>query len=156
VSESIKIEILGMELLFVALEEAVDGDSLLYEAAPELFEEYHDLNKQNFESEGGLTGGFVPLTEEYAARKLKAVGRKPIEQYGGKLFRALTEKTGDTIYDVRPGSVEFGTSLEYAAAQDARNALVPLGGEAARRYGDMLSKVAGERGQRLGLVGLGG
>jgi phage gpG-like protein len=154
VNDSIKIEVLDMEPLFIALGEAVDADALLYEAAPDLFELYNELNKQNFNSQGGLTGGFEPLGDAYAARKRAAVGDKPIEQYKGRLYRSLTEKSGDTIYDIQPGSIIFGSTVEYAAAQNARNQLIPLDDQIAGRYGDALSKVAGDLARRLGLMGL--
>jgi phage tail protein X len=148
------VEVIGLEPLLLAIEEATDGDALIVEAAPQLFEYFAETNKENFDTEGGLTGGFEPLTEEYAAWKERRVGGKPIEQFEGRLYASLTGRTGDTIYEVRPGLAEFGSSLPYAAAQDARNALIPLDDRVGAGYLSVLQTVAGGRAERLGLVSL--
>ena len=70
--------------------------------------------RAQFESEGGRTGGWAPLSPKYAAYKLSKVGSQPILVYTGRMRQSLIEKTGDNIREIGTDRMRWGTSTPYA------------------------------------------
>jgi hypothetical protein len=76
------------------------------------------LNKRQFDSQGGLTGGWQKLSDAYAKRKAKIAPGKPIEQLSGALEASLTEEGNqNAVYDPQPTSLSVSITLPYARAQ---------------------------------------
>lgn len=74
---------------------------------------------EQFESEGGLTGGWPPLQEETLKRKRATRGqRTTIMQRSGSLMRGLVNpfnRSDGAVSRMAEESYERGTSLPYAA-----------------------------------------
>lgn len=69
-------------------------------------EALHEDERGWLDSEG--QGSFAPLTDDYAERKAKTHPGKKILQREGNLYRALTEKGGDSYFIARKESIAFG------------------------------------------------
>jgi phage gpG-like protein len=57
---------------------------------------------------------FAPLSPRYARYKAKRYPGAPILVRTGRLFRSLTTNTDDTIADIQPDHLTFGTRVPYA------------------------------------------
>jgi phage gpG-like protein len=57
---------------------------------------------------------FAPLSPRYARYKAKHYPNAPILVRTGRLFRSLTTNTDDTIADIQPDHLTFGTRVPYA------------------------------------------
>jgi phage gpG-like protein len=57
---------------------------------------------------------FAPLSPRYARYKAKRYPGAPILVRTGRLFRSLTANTDDTIADIQPDHLTFGTRVPYA------------------------------------------
>jgi phage gpG-like protein len=57
---------------------------------------------------------FAPLSPRYARYKAKRYPNAPILVRTGRLFRSLTTNTDDTIADIQPDHLTFGTRVPYA------------------------------------------
>ena len=70
------------------------------------------LVKEQFDTEGGRTGGWAPLSPSYAADKARRFGAQPILVATGKLRDSLV---GGSAISRQVGneSLEFGTSVPY-------------------------------------------
>jgi phage gpG-like protein len=81
----------------------------------------HDLlreeSRKQFSSEGSHgSGGWASLSPEYAARKLKAFGPRPILHATERLRQAYTRKSADHVEVSKPLELRHGASsrLDYA------------------------------------------
>lgn len=71
--------------------------------------------KEQFDSEGGRTGGWAPLSPDYAAQKALRYGSQPILVASGRMMRSLTTPGAGSINrKIGRDSLEFGTSVPYA------------------------------------------
>jgi phage gpG-like protein len=70
-----------------------------------------DIVGQQFDTEGGRTGGWTPLSPQYAAYKLSQVGSQPTLVYTGRMRRSLIERGGDNIREITSDSLRWGTSV---------------------------------------------
>ncbi len=69
------------------------------------------ITSLQFDSEGGRTGGWAPLSPQYAAYKLSQVGAQPLLSYSGRMRRSLTERGGENIREITSDSLRWGTSV---------------------------------------------
>lgn len=83
---------------------------------PDMRDEVWRIEDEQFDSEGaaGQSGRWKPLSERYRARKAKKYGRRGILVRTGRLKRAMTGKTADTVYQTSPSEMVLGTNLRYA------------------------------------------
>jgi hypothetical protein len=83
--------------------------------------------REQYETNGAQSGGWQPLTERYARRRLVGEGSTPlIERRTGATFRALTQANApDSILDVQKGSVTYGASTRQAALQQRGTSRMP-------------------------------
>src|SRR5438445_4244421 len=101
----------------LAMAGLVKGMSAITPIAPEIVEKgIRPILTVQFGTEGGsgASGPWSPLSEAYAAAKLKRWGAKPILVASGRLRDSLLGDTGDTIKNYSPHLIEFGTSVSYA------------------------------------------
>lgn len=77
-------------------------------------EDFHQLEAQQFATEGGLGRPWPPLSPAYAAWKAKHFPGAPILVRTGRLRASLTGKTGDTVEVLEPQILRIGTRVPYA------------------------------------------
>ena len=77
-----------------------------------LAESFLDTERKQFATQGGLSGGWRPLSDRYAAWKAAHYPGKPILQRTGDLARSLTE--GPQIRVIEPHQMVLGTDVDYA------------------------------------------
>lgn len=70
------------------------------------------LERRQFASQGGYSGGWAPLSPRYAAWKAVNFPGKTILRRTDHLYRSLTE--GPDIAIIEPGYMILGTSVVYA------------------------------------------
>lgn len=117
-ADEISIKIEGWESLDRALGSFADATVNLTEHWAGVAKVFRSLNKKQFDSQGGLTGGWEKLSDAYAKRKAKVAPGKPIEEVSGALKRSLTEENDPNAISV-PGPTSYigGSILPYARAQ---------------------------------------
>lgn len=78
---------------------------------------FWEIEKRQFASEGsaGRSGKWKPLSKRYAIEKIKRYGAKPILERTGRLVKAMTGQTADTVYQKDSKNMAVGTNLPYAA-----------------------------------------
>ena len=81
--------------------------------------------QQQFDTEGGRAGAWAPLSPFYAAYKLARVGSAPILVYSGRLRMSLIERTGDSIREITPDAMKWGTSVPYATFHQRGGRFLP-------------------------------
>lgn len=91
-------------------------------------ERWSDIHKKQFDTEGGLTGGWPPLDPAYRDRKRRTRGlRESIMQRTGRLMRTMVnpfDRSEGAVLRMGKDHLEMGTSVEYAAAhQEGRGPL---------------------------------
>lgn len=140
-SEFVKITVTGEEAFFAALASLdVRVSEVIARVAPKLYDAHARHVTEQFGSEGGRTGERWELSEAYAKRKAKTHPGKPVMQRGGLLLASLTNKDAEgAVYDVRPDSISFGSSLPYAAAQGATHDLFGEREEDAAEYLEIIA-----------------
>jgi hypothetical protein len=73
---------------------------------------------EQFDSEGGLSGGWQALSAAYAKRKAKTHPGKTIERRDGALEKSLRNANAPgSIYKPERDSLTLGSTLKYAKAQ---------------------------------------
>lgn len=82
----------------------------------EIRNEFFDIQREQFKSEGGAgsSGQWKPLSTKYARLKNKKYPGKTILRRTDKLFKSLTSNTSDSIYIPKKDEVAMGTSVKYA------------------------------------------
>jgi len=88
-----------------------------------VFREYHkdflSMMRAQFISQGGLVGGWQPLSPTYAARKERERPGRRIMVYDGDLEAALSDPGAPgQVLRLGPGTAVMGTDIGYAAAHD--------------------------------------
>jgi phage gpG-like protein len=78
--------------------------------------EFRKIEKEIFDSEGSASRGgrWKELSTKYKERKLRKWGPVPILQASGKLYRALSGTSPDSVFEKEAQSMAIGTSLPYA------------------------------------------
>jgi phage gpG-like protein len=113
----------GLPELSAALERVADDAVDLRRVDAQLEARFHEGNREQFDSEGGRSGGWKPRVEAQGT-----FAGRPLEQLSGRLRNSLTGRTSDSIHRVDKDSAEFGTSVPYALVQHEGNALGTLPG----------------------------
>lgn len=100
-----------IKLQFRRLHNAIADPRPVYEEAANWFQREQ---KKQFASEGGeYPPKWAALSPGYAARKMAAVGRKPILEYSGDLVRSLTKRPF-AVEVITQRAATFGTDVPYA------------------------------------------
>ena len=74
------------------------------------------IEEEQFSSQGAHgSGGWQPLSPAYAAWKARNFGGGGILVRTGRLRSSLTRRNPDSIREVRPLELRFGTRVPYAA-----------------------------------------
>lgn len=83
---------------------------------PQVINQIVKIEEKQFSTMGALGehGEWAPLTPDYAAAKARQYGGKPILQASERLRDSLVGHTGDTIEELGPLKMRFGSSVEYA------------------------------------------
>ena len=73
--------------------------------------EYYKALKEILDSEGsaGKSGRYKELTPEYARRKLKQYGEKPILQASGGMYVSLTQEGGNAVVEKKAQEMTLGS-----------------------------------------------
>lgn len=79
-----------------------------------LRDRFLELERRQFATQGGFSGGWRPLSPRYAEWKAHHYPGKTILRRTDDLWRSLTE--GPDIAIIEPGYMILGTSVEYAQA----------------------------------------
>jgi len=130
----------------VKFEFQVDGEAQLVRALSRYGDKIGDMTpyfrsvakllsqiiRQQFDSEGGRTDAWRPLSPEYAAWKMRQVGSKPILVFSGRLRRSLVDKGEGGIEDIGRDGLRWGTGVPYAIYHQR-----PTGGKSPRRIIDL-------------------
>jgi phage gpG-like protein len=89
----------------------------------EVGKEFKEIQAEQFKSEGakGASGGWQPLSANYAVLKYLVWGSKPILEASGRLKDSLIGNTSDTVSEIRKDSAAFGTSVPYATQHQRGN-----------------------------------
>lgn len=110
--------------------------------------EFRKIEREIFDSEGSnsAAGKWAPLSPPYAERKLRQYGPVPILQASGRMYRAMTGSTGDSVVEQRPQEMTIGTSLKYpiyhatGTQRMPKRSPVELNDDQKRRLGDPIRK----------------
>ncbi len=83
---------------------------------PKVINQIVKIEEKQFATMGALGGhgDWAPLAPDYAATKAKQYGEKRILQASERLRDSLVGHTGDTIEELEPLKMRFGSSVEYA------------------------------------------
>ncbi len=92
-------------------------------AWPTVAEAVRSMAGAQFESQGasGASGGWAPLSREYAARKAKTYPGKPLMRATDRLYDSVTGISPDTIFDPSANRLTLGTRVPYAALSQSRS-----------------------------------
>lgn len=72
-------------------------------------------SEAQFATEGARSGSrWQPLSLAYAARKARRYPGQPILRASDAVFRSLVDRTADSIIEIEPQSLTYGTSRFYA------------------------------------------
>jgi len=88
----------------------------LSEAFREIAQDFHQtVERKQFESEGAYgSGGWAPLSEEYASWKAKNFPGRPLMVLSGDLKESLMGENPWAIEDIQPLQLRLGTKIKYA------------------------------------------
>lgn len=68
-----------------------------------------------FDSKGGRSGDdWAPLSPAYAARKARIYPGMPILRASDRMFRSLVDQSSDSIAELEPREMTYGTRAPYA------------------------------------------
>ena len=85
--------------------------SPFFEVAADMIAGFVELQ---FDTQGGRTGGWMPLSPQYAAWKFAQVGAQPIMVFTGRLKRSLIERGANNIREISSDQMKWGTSIKTA------------------------------------------
>lgn len=117
----------GAERVFRRLEGRAD----LAPFFADVTRDFLDMERRQFASEGGLTGGWPALSPRYAAWKAIHYPGKGILRRTDRLYDSLT--TGPEVHRQTRDELELGTAVDYARFHKRRRPPVPLPPPAAER-----------------------
>ncbi len=81
--------------------------------------------KEQFDTEGGRTGGWAPLSERYASDKVRRFGNQPILVATGALRQSLTGGSGGIARQEGNNALLFGTELGYGRFHQTGTSSMP-------------------------------
>ncbi len=84
-----------------------------------------DSIKEQFNTEGGRTGGWAPLSDRYATDKARRFGSQPILVATGRLKDSLTGGSGFISRQEGNESLRFGTQLGYGTYHQTGTSKMP-------------------------------
>ena len=85
------------------------------------------IMEEQFSSEGARTGGWAPLSPDYADQKAKKWGNQPILVASGRMRRSLVGSgEGSISRQVGRDSLEFGTDIPYAGLHQTGTSRMPM------------------------------
>lgn len=110
-----KVTVEGDEQLRAASRRLAEGVSDFRRAFPGVNAVLQRSVARQFDSQGGQTGGWSPLSVGYARWKAVKFPGQPIMRATGALFRSLTEPfDSNAIFLMRPAEMIRGSRLPYA------------------------------------------
>jgi phage gpG-like protein len=107
----LEFTVFGERQLARALSRFGEGVRDVRPAWEDMANEFIRIEREQFVSSGGRSGGWRPLSPAYAASK--PAGR-PIMVLSGDLRRSLTQQGGQNIREIRPEEMRLGTRVPYA------------------------------------------
>lgn len=123
------IEVEGLDRVGRHMRKAVDDTGDLRPVWGKTVQRWSDIHTEQFESEGGLTGGWPELDADYRKRKRRSRGiRSSIMQRTGRLMRTMTNpfnRGEGAVMRMRKDRLELGTSVPYASAHQAGRGDLP-------------------------------
>ncbi len=81
--------------------------------------------EEQFRTQGGRSGGWAPLSDRYAADKLRRFGSSPILVATGALKESLTGGSGFIQRQEGNESLRFGTQLGYGVYHQSGTSKMP-------------------------------
>lgn len=105
----LSMEVEGEELISRQLSRFGEGVKDFSPAWRKMIEELYHIERDQFESQGGHSGGWAGLAESTSRRK----GHEVIMVNTRRLFRSLTQSGGDNVADVTPNQLTFGSRVFY-------------------------------------------
>jgi hypothetical protein len=141
-------EIEGMGEVLGALNRFAEDGVDLRRVEEKLKDRYHTGNAEQFQTEGGRSGGWETLSSPYGERKAEKYGTLPIEQRTGALMRSLTGDGEGSVSEVTKDEATFDTSVPYAKFQT--RPLVVLTDVDEEEYARIIEEDAAEFGRSLG------
>lgn len=78
--------------------------------------EFHKIQVEQFNSEGGAgkSGKWQALSSPYKEIKDKKYGQLPILQRSKRLYKSLTSRNADSVFEVSAMEIVLGTKVPYA------------------------------------------
>jgi len=94
---------------------------------PAVIDQIEKAEERAFSTQGALTehGEWAPLSPDYAKAKRKKYGDQMIETASSRMRDSLTGHTGETIEELEPLRMRFGTSVPYAVWQQMGTKKMP-------------------------------
>jgi phage gpG-like protein len=124
-----KIEVEGKEQLLSSFLEVQEGvvDLRKLGTWDWVATEFRKIEKEIFDSEGGASkvGKWKELSTKYKERKLRKYGPVPILHASGKLYRALSGTSPDSVFEKQPQEMAIGTSLPYGKYHQTGTSRMP-------------------------------
>ena len=80
----------------------------------QLEQAFYQTEAQQFNTQGGLTGGWPPLKPRYQAWKDRNYPGLPMMVLTGRLRNSLISRSGETIFMADPQGLRIGTRVPYA------------------------------------------
>jgi phage gpG-like protein len=106
----VNVKVEGLPKLESAFKALADGWVDLRRVEPKAVKLFQNIERQEFASSGGRSGGWTPLSPAYAARKAKTHPGQPILRRDDNLFKALTQQTGETVKRPEKDHLELGAT----------------------------------------------
>src|SRR3990172_9586013 len=93
----------------------------------EVADDFKEIEDKQFKSEGSYgSGGWMPLSSNYAEWKAKHYPGTKILERTGRLWASLASKTSDTIRDIKKLEMTVGTSSKYAIFHQRGTRKMPM------------------------------
>ena len=90
-----------------------------------IIHDFWQVEAEQFESEGGLSGGWVELSPAYAKWKAQHAPDAPILVLSGRLRESLTGETDDTVLNVEDDTLEIGSRAPTAVLHQTGTSKMP-------------------------------
>lgn len=120
---NITLNVSGVEELKAAFNQVVEGikDFRRGDVWGKVQRVFYKIENELFTSEGasGASGKWAPLSSPYAEIKAKKWGAVPILTASGRMWKAMSSETGDSVVDKQAQSMTIGTSLKYPGYHQA-------------------------------------
>ena len=87
----------------------------------QIVDNFHELERQQFDTEGSRVKAWKPLTQKYTEWKQKNYPGRKILVRTGALKNSLTMRTSDSIIKMHSNSLKIGTRTKYAIYHEKGN-----------------------------------